>query len=239
MAVPVLPDYLHQGAASSPAEAATKYSVLTRLRLETRGEHDAVERLLDLMGAELTREVYCRRLEQFFGFYRPLEAALKTRCALPGKHQGGATSDLATLIPRLKKTAELQRDLHHLGLETDNLRLCRHLPPLETRAEVLGCLYVVEGATLGGQMITRHIRAKFDMTPTTGGSFFEGYAGDTGMMWQAMRQLLVSSAIDSQTESAMVVSAIATFACLRAWCALANTCAKNLTENHREADQRA
>jgi len=196
MAVFMLPAPLNQGAAPLTAQAVMPCSVLTRLRLETRGEHDAVERVLDLMGAELTREVYCRRLEQFYGFYRPLEAALKIRCALPDKHLGGATSHLATLLPRLNKTADLQRDLHYLGFEPDDLLLCRHLPPLETQAEVLGCLYVIEGATLGGQMITRHVRGTLGITPTTGGSFFEGYAGDTGRMWQAMRQLLVSGAID-------------------------------------------
>ena len=239
MAVLILPTPLNQGAAPLTAQAAMPCSVLTRLRLETRGEHDAVERLLDLMGTGLTREVYCRRLEQFYGFYRPLEATLKIRCALPGDHAVGATSQLATLLPRLKKTARLQRDLHYLGVETADLPLCSNLPPLETEAEALGCMYVMEGATLGGQMITRHVRTNIDITPTTGGSFFEGYAADTGKMWQAMRQLLVSGAIDPQTERAMVVSAITTFASLRGWCALVNTCAKNLTENHREADQRA
>ena len=239
MAVLILPTPLNQGAAPLIAQAAMPCSVLTRLRLETRGEHDAVERVLDLMGTELTREDYCRRLERFYGFYGPLEDALQIRCALSDDHGGGATSQLATLLPRLKKTAYLQRDLHYLGVETADLLLCSNLPPLETEAEVLGCLYVIEGATLGGQMITRHVRGTLCITPTTGGSFFEGYAGDTGGMWQAMRQLLVSGAIDRQTESAMVANAIITFARLRGWCDPAGTCAMNGTKNHQKADQRA
>lgn len=239
MAVLLLPASLNQGAAPLIAQAAMPCSVLSRLRLETRGEHDAVERVLDLMGTGLTREVYCRQLERFYGFYGPLEDALQIRCVLSGDHAGGATSQLPTLLPRLKKTAHLQRDLRYLGVETADLLLCSNLPPLETEAQVLGCLYVIEGATLGGQMITRHVRDTLGITPSTGGSFFEGYAGDTGKMWQAMRQLLVSGAIDRQTESEMVANAIVTFARLRAWCDPADTRAKNGQKNHREAEQRA
>ena len=110
---------------------------------------------------------------------------------------------------------------------------------LTTQAEILGCLYVLEGATLGGRLITQHIQATLAITPTTGGGFFEGYAGDTGKMWQAMRHLLVSCALDTQTEDAMVANAIATFACLRGWCDPHNIYAKNHFEGHREADQHA
>jgi len=52
-------------------------SIIFRLRAETRGEHDAVEQMLDLMNASLSREGYRHRLQQFYGFYAPLEAALK------------------------------------------------------------------------------------------------------------------------------------------------------------------
>ncbi len=186
-------------------------SILSRLRLETRSEHDAIEQVLDLMGSSLTRESYRQRLEQFYGFYAPLEAALHARC-----------NGEAALLARLSKTAHLRQDLEYFGVEFDELPLCRALPRLETQADVLGCLYVLEGATLGGQMITRHVRATLGITPTTGGCFFEGYAQDTGKMWQATRQLLVNCAVDTQTENKMVASATATFSGLRLWCDSSN-----------------
>jgi heme oxygenase (biliverdin-IX-beta and delta-forming) len=83
---------------------------------------------------------------------------------------------------------------------------------------VLGCLYVLEGATMGGRMITRHLQATFGITPDAGGRFFDGYGADTGKMWQSTRQLLVRGAPDLPSENAMVASAITTFACLRRWC---------------------
>ena len=224
-----------EAAPSSDLPAAPS-AILARLRLETRGEHDTVERVLDLMGASLTREGYRQRLEQFYGFYAALEAALQSRCAPADGCQGEPTLPLATrsaLLPRLTKAARLRQDLHHLGVMSKDVPLCRELPPLETQAEVLGCLYVLEGATLGGRMITQHVRATLGITPASGGSFFDGYGDDTGKMWQAMRQLLVKAATDTQTENTIVANAMATFACLRCWCESRQNLLE--TETHRHA----
>ena len=229
MAVFVVADPFNQGVAPSSPQAPAPSSILTRLRVETRGEHEAVERVLDLMSPTLTAADYRQKLVQFYGFYSPLEAALQTRYALPDDGPATSISHLATLTPRLNKTALLRQDLHCLGVLTDALPLCRHLPSVKTAADVLGCLYVMEGATLGGRMIGQHILASLGITPTTGGRFFDGYAGDTGKMWQTMRHLLVSCAVDSKTEDAILANAIATFVCLRSWCEPARHDANNHT----------
>ena len=213
------PDSVHLNSAPSFATAPVLPSVLTRLRFETRSEHDAVERVLDLMGAP-TYNTYGQRLVQFYGFYRPLEAALQTRCAKQSDRHSHSleVSQLPMLLPRLHKSLLLRQDLHHLGVSTEGLAQCSALPQIQTPAEVLGCLYVLEGATLGGRLITQHVQATLGITPTTGGSFFDGYAGHTARMWNAMRQILLSGAVDEQAENAMVASAVATFTCLRGWC---------------------
>lgn len=210
-----------QGWAFSIAEPAAPSAVLSRLRLETRREHEAVEQVLDLMSPSLTREGYRQRLEQFYGFYAPLEAALQARSERKGDHAGESALSWGTrsaLASRLDKATRLQQDLYGLGVTARRLPRCGELPPLGSQAEVLGCLYVLEGATLGGRLITQHVRATLGITPTTGGSFFQGYGNETGKMWQTMRQLLVSGAPDQQTEDTIVLNAIATFACLRGWC---------------------
>ena len=233
MAVFAVPDHVNQDAALYSLQAPAPSTILSRLRLETRGNHDAVEGVLDLMSAALTRDTYRHRLVQFYGFYGPLEAALRTRSARPDDRRDLATTRLAMLSTRLNKTALLTQDLHYLGVLTDALPLCCQLPLLETEADILGCLYVMEGATLGGRMITQHVRATLGITPATGGSFFDGYGDDTGKMWQAMRQLLVKAATDTQTENTIVANAIATFACLRCWCESRQNLLE--TETHRHA----
>ena len=207
------PQLAHKPAATS--------SILSRLRLETRAEHEAVEQVLDLMSVTLTHQSYRQQLEQFYGFYTPLEKALHSHSdQWLNSVDETPLSDLirSALAARLHKTAHLQQDLHHLGVMTGVLPLCSDLPPLNTQTEVLGCLYVIEGATLGGRMITRHLSAALVVTPMTGGRFFEGYGDDTAKMWQGLRQLLVNASPDTEMENSIVTNAIATFACLRGWC---------------------
>jgi heme oxygenase (biliverdin-IX-beta and delta-forming) len=201
-------------------------AILSRLRLETRAEHEAVEQVLDLMAASLTLDDYRQRLEQFYGFYALAEIALLTLSKQQANRAGTPTTSVNTysaIASRSTKTALLASDIHHLGGSTKHLPLCHDLPPLHSEADVLGCMYVMEGATLGGRLITQHVQKTLGITPTTGGSFFEGYGEHTGKMWQIMRQLLVSGAYDIDTENAIVANAITTFACLRRWCELCQT----------------
>ena len=221
----------------SPDASIAPASILSRLKLETRPGHEAVEQALDLMCASLTREGYERRLQQFFGFYAPLEKALGGR--LEERATTGEASSLSlapavrsALALRLDKTARLRHDLRGLGVKPEDLRLCRDLPPLTTQAEVLGCLYVIEGATLGGRMIGRHIEATLGITAAAAGSFFGGYGADTGSMWQGMRQLLLGAATDRPTENAIVANAITTFNCLRGWCEAMGNHTETRTSRH-------
>ena len=77
---------------------------------------------------------------------------------------------------------------------------------------------MIEGATLGGRLIGRHIDALLDITPTPGGRFFHGYGDGTACQWQAMRHVLLGQATDTETENKIVDNAKATFASLRRWC---------------------
>lgn len=231
MVVLSTPDHVNATAVPE-VPLALSSSILARLRLETRREHSAVERAVDLMGSTLTRAAYTQRLVQFYGFYAPLEAALQTHCAQGDDRLHDASAYPSMLFLRMNKTRLLWQDLRHLQIDTDSLPLCRDLPSVQSWAQALGCLYVLEGATLGGRLITQHIQATLGIMPATGGSFFDGYAGDTARMWHAMRQILVRYAVDVQAENAMVASAISTFTRLQHWCESAN----NLQSNEANDD---
>lgn len=201
------------------ATSITNFSttILARLKAETRAEHLALEQALDLMNPKLTFEAYCHCLRMFYGFYAPLESALQ------------ASNNGSVLQGRLKKTELLKKDLVFLGQIQPELGICQLLPPLETQADVLGCLYVIEGATLGGRLITKHAQNTLDIYPTSGSSFFYGYGDDSAMNWHEMRQLLVSAAFDVNTENAIVINAIATFNSLRSWYLSVKSAKTNLT----------
>jgi heme oxygenase len=91
------------------------------------------------------------------------------------------------------------------------------LPDLGTAAKLFGCLYVLEGATLGGQIITRHLNASLGLTPQSGGSFFSGYGQHTGSRWKEFCAHLTAFAARSNCDLEIVEGANATFDSLDRW----------------------
>lgn len=190
---------------------ASRTAVLTRLRAETRAEHDAIEQTLDLVNEDLTAASYRHRIEQFYGFYRPLEDRMRA-----------IDSWLAPWLDatQRRKTLLLEQDLKVLGCTSpEGLPRCSDLPPLADPAAYFGCLYVLEGSTLGGQVIGRHIRDKLGVTAETGGRFFAGYGDQTGLHWQQFRSALTAFSAIHDADEQVIAAARSTFDRLTRWCA--------------------
>lgn len=183
---------------------------LQRLREQTRAAHAAIEVELDLIGPGLGLAMYRQRLARFYGFYQPLEVELhRSSSAVPG------LSDLAARC----KTPWLVTDLALLGVNPAALPLCTLLPDLRTAEARYGCLYVLEGATLGGQLIGRQLRERLGIEPHSGGRFFASHGDRTGSMWHSFRAALAAFAEQSSAPQAIIEGATLTFECLRRWCA--------------------
>lgn len=202
---------------SSPAVAsrgdgpqgAAKH-VLAALREQTRDEHQAIEQTLGLMSETLTLQAYRRTLERFHGFWQPLEARLQQRVEL--REIGLDPAERA-------KAPLLARDLRVLDVGNPAvLPLCREVPLVASTAAALGCMYVLEGASLGGQIISRHLGARLGITRESGGLFFHGYGERTGEMWRAFGAAVSSFAVTTEARDEMVHEAIGTFRLLRRWC---------------------
>lgn len=174
--------------------------LLHRLKAETAERHDRVERALDLMRRDLTRPEWVRLVARFYGFYQPWEEAV-ARAA-------GGDGELAAMVADRRKVAWLERDLADLDVGEGAraaLPRCRRLPVIETIEQVLGSMYVLEGATLGGQFISRHVEATLGLGDGRGYSFFYSYGTSTGRMWQAFRATL--SAYAPRLEADRIVAA--------------------------------
>jgi len=95
--------------------------------------------------------------------------------------------------------------------------MCHVLPDLRTPARLFGCLYLIDGATLGGQVVTRHLQASLGVTPMSGGVFFSGYAEHKGSHWKAFGVHLSAFAQASGAEDDIVPGANETFETLDRW----------------------
>jgi len=189
--------------------ASASPPVLERLRAETRPHHDAIEKALDLTSRTLTPFTYRQTLARFHGFYRPLEV---------GVQAVGGWADRGLDLAERWKTPLLEADLRALGVDDPAaLPVCTDLPPHATVAAAFGCLYVLEGATLGGQVISRALEKSLGLTPEAGGRFFRGYGDRTGKMWQAFRAALTACAVAPCDQDEIVSAAKDTFVKLHRW----------------------
>lgn len=188
--------------------------ILKRLKLATSACHSALEDQLPLMHANLSRDDYRQFVGRFFGFYEPLEARL-----MASPHWRPLAFDYAAR----QKTPRLAQDLLALGGTAQALAAtprCSELPAFDTPEQLLGCLYVIEGATLGGRSITRHLQTQLGLTPESGVAFFDGYGAQTGLRWKAFCTMLSNNAdrySDESRHAAIIAGANGTFHTLTQW----------------------
>ncbi len=181
--------------------------IMQRLKTETRLYHERLEAHpfnAVLMRPDVTLQDYRQLLSIFYGFYRPLETHL-------AELQPFIDFDFT---PR-HKCHSLEKDLQALGIVPSTLPLCAALPPLENSAALWGCWYVLEGASLGGQIITRHLLRQFGTDLNV--QFFSGYGENTGEMWRHFRESLTHAATNDFFCDTVVDSAIRTFVGLENW----------------------
>lgn len=84
-----------------------------------------------------------------------------------------------------------------------------------TQAEALGYLYVIEGSTLGGRVIIKHLQKYLPVNEQDGALFFAGYGADTGKQWSSFLQTLTAYATGKHCEETVIQSAIAAFTAIR------------------------
>ena len=181
-----------------------------RLRQVTAELHRSAERHFGLESRAWDQRAYRAMLERLWGFYAPLENALMRldwrRCAI-------------RMEVRCKR-AWLESDLVSLGAAPEDLsrlEACGALPCLEDVPEGLGALYVVEGSTLGGQVILRTLQDILDISPRAGGLFFSSYGRGTGAMWRDYLDVMEDVARTPRAAHAIERAAVETFAAFDHW----------------------
>jgi heme oxygenase len=191
------------------AAAEAPDDVLRRLRTDTAPEHAAVERALGLLDPDLATERLGAVLTRLHGFWTAAETGLDEWAAR-------RPLDAAAVRWADRRRAHLFRsDLHGLGLPgSPDLPA---LPPVADTDQALGRLYVLEGATLGGVFIDRHLAG----LPHLAGvrlRAFSPYGTDTGAMWHAFRRVTRNRVAAGGDPEVVIGSARRTFGALAAWC---------------------
>ncbi len=152
--------------------------VMSRLRDQTRPQHEAAEAVLAHLMDSPSLRGYRIVLECWYGFYAVLEPRLDAWQRRTG---------LLDREPR-RRLPLLAADLAALGCGQEalcGLPRCPDVPPIRTTAEGLGALYVVEGSTLGGRQLRGRL-LEAGLAPEV--CLFLGSGGrDVGRLWRECR----------------------------------------------------
>jgi heme oxygenase len=175
-------------------------SLFARLKAGTEQQHREIESLIDPLKNFCSLTAYKSHVLKSWEFYR------STENDLGGLDWAAVGIDYAAR----RKLPLLERDLDALGIPRS--RAAAEVAPA-SRLDLdfaLGCLYVVEGATLGGQVISRHL-AKLGIGPDNGGRFFHGYGARTGEMWKSFQVSAVNYCVTEDQVSQAVSGARSAF----------------------------
>ncbi len=171
-----------------------------RLKEKTKAYHQQIERaplLNQLINASINIAGYHELLKQFHAYIVPCESII-------------LSSSWSSLLDNRAKTSILTCDLLDLGIT--NNKKCTVLPPLITREQIMGYLYVMEGSTLGGKIIAKVLQAQLGLTAQYGARYFNGYGSNTVNMWENFCHLL--NRVDAIQEQQVLISASMTYTTL-------------------------
>lgn len=159
-------------------------ALLQSLRRDTASLHrdlDHSPMMRSLLRPELTAETYVRCLQHLYTAYAAIEHAIDPFFAsVPGLRW-----------PERRKTPALLRDLSVFGVAEPALRSQSF--SVNCPAEAWGALYVIEGATLGGQIISRMLARHAWFDDLRGREHFAGYHADCNAMWTEFRVQLLAA----------------------------------------------
>jgi len=133
---------------------------LDAVRRASAGRHLALEALpaqARMLCDDYAVAEYVLALQRLYGFYEPLSTATPY-----GAHIPDAGS---RLTGRLQALAEDLGDLGVTPLALEGIARCESLPALRSSDRELGCAYVIEGSTLGGRYISKHLARVFADRP--------------------------------------------------------------------------
>ena len=124
----------------------------------------------------------------------------------------------------MRARAELiERDLLALGVspaELASLPLCNDRPELSCFEDLAGCLYVLEGACLGGQVLTPLLHRRLGLTKGSGAAFFAGDEESTLPRWTLIVAWVDGLPRTGASTTRIIGAATATFEAFARWAAV-------------------
>jgi heme oxygenase (biliverdin-IX-beta and delta-forming) len=151
----------------------------TELKNHTKSSHQQLEKklMLRLRGVKNNAD-YATLLHLFYGYFAGLDQLINLNLNI----------DVLPDYSKRRKADLIAADLTILGDVRFTPVQESALPQIQNHAQALGALYVTEGSTLGGQIISQILTRQ--LGPIEALSFFSGYGADTMSMWEIFKDAL-------------------------------------------------
>lgn len=148
-------------------------TILETLKTETKTQHQQVERvLISELKSLKTKNDYAKLLNRLYSFYKPLEDDL---------HQKIDQETIKDIAQR-KHTFRIVKDLQALNSDA-NISLKNDHMAIPSLSYAIGVMYVIEGSTMGGQIISKMIHKNVNTDGADAVSYFSSYEETTHHMW--------------------------------------------------------
>lgn len=172
-----------------------------KLRENTKIAHQELEKLLVRKIRSIqTAGDYLEILVCFSRFFCPLEKAISFQLqnTLPD-------------ISKRRKTEWIEEDINYFQPSYSVIPTCPAIPEIYKDSQAVGALYVIEGSTLGGQVICRMVSQRLGISPEKGFKFFSGYGDTTAEMWGDFKKYVNSRNWTEKEEDEVIDAANQTF----------------------------
>lgn len=190
-------------------------AIIDKLKVETDELHHKLQGNIafdGLTGNNPSCEKYKALLMKFLPFYRVIEERLE---------QVQDWKSIGFDFEGRRKSQLIEKDLRFLGVADEDIGVipvCENIPDIKTLPEALGCMYVLEGATLGAQQMARNMNANFGYDRSSGAAFLlcYGEGSNVGNNFKEVADFIGSSSTPTD-EPKIISSAKATFESLDRW----------------------
>jgi len=169
-------------------------NLLEQLRHYTQEQHQQLHvhpLLAPLQDNDITMQDYYWCLRAFYQAYAHAQSKL---------HYLGAKTDVPVM-------EWLEKDMQTHSVHPILLDIVSY-PAIDNESKYLGYLYVTQGSTLGGRVISKHLQKKLGLIEGETNHFFAGFGSDTGSRWKSFLTLLDNTTFNQKE---VVDQAVCTF----------------------------
>ncbi len=186
--------------------------ILNKIREKTFVYHDDFTGWANkILTGTADNEHYKDVLKTFYGFYYPFEQKLESL---------SEWKEYDFDLVKRRKSQMIVEDMKNLGISDDEIKeikMCENLPQMNNIAQALGCMYVVEGATLGGQIVANKINEVLGISVDKGASFFGSYKENLRPMWKEFSDFINKYSDDTNITDPIVDASDETYHRFNEW----------------------